>query len=661
MAAPHAPVPSGDDDDDRLDSWKQIASYLDRGERTVRRWELTEGLPVHRHVHQQRGTVWASRRELDEWSARRNVAAAVQPASTGSRRNWLLRAAGLTAAVAVVVAIVYRSPPSVPVVSPLTTYLGTESQPSLSPDGKRVAYFRGHLKAGRGEIQVRTVDGDDPAPLVQSANLVYDPAWSPDGASIAYLERLSTGTLLKVVPANGGETRMVADLGPVRLYMNSRHVSWMPDGRSIAVPASVDGQGSGIFLISVDGRERRLVSPPGDLREFAPAVSPDGRSIAYAHAALLGHGEGAELRRIRLSPDGRASAAETLYSSRGELNGFAWAPHGKELLACYADVFAPTALNLELVRIAVHPGATPQPTGVKPCFTLAVSRTGAIAFDRLQNDVGLFSQAIGGSAPPEPLFPSNRFQGYPDFSPDGRFIAFVSGRRDRAEIWVGEWKSRSLRPLVTLGRSVNGGPRWSPGGREILFAGANADEPSQVYTVPANGGPVRKVTSSPTPANNPSWSLDGGSIFYNVVNDSTVEIWKIARDGGRPERLLHDGGWFPMETATGSVVFKSGLPEMVREWRPGGPVRTIHQLDTFLPSFRAAPAGVYLAVPDSARRQTNFLLIPANGGPPRNLAALGQFGVHGLSVSPDGGTLIYGGASAEREADVFLIRNYPWD
>src|SRR5262245_31326771 len=52
---------------DRLDSWKQIAAYLEKSERTVRRWHETEGLPVHKHRHQQRGSVWAYASEIDAW------------------------------------------------------------------------------------------------------------------------------------------------------------------------------------------------------------------------------------------------------------------------------------------------------------------------------------------------------------------------------------------------------------------------------------------------------------------------------------------------------------------------------------------------------------------------------------------------------------------
>jgi TolB-like protein len=52
---------------ERLDSWKQIAAYLRRGVRTVRRWEREEGLPVHRHVHRTLGSVYAFTDEIDSW------------------------------------------------------------------------------------------------------------------------------------------------------------------------------------------------------------------------------------------------------------------------------------------------------------------------------------------------------------------------------------------------------------------------------------------------------------------------------------------------------------------------------------------------------------------------------------------------------------------
>jgi TolB-like protein/tetratricopeptide (TPR) repeat protein len=55
----------------RLDSWKEIAGYLNRHVTTVRRWEKFEGLPVHRHVHDKLGSVYAFRAELDAWALSR--------------------------------------------------------------------------------------------------------------------------------------------------------------------------------------------------------------------------------------------------------------------------------------------------------------------------------------------------------------------------------------------------------------------------------------------------------------------------------------------------------------------------------------------------------------------------------------------------------------
>ena len=61
------PPDSPDSQGPRLDSWKEIAAYLNRHVTTVRRWEKHEGLPVHRHVHDKLGSVYAFREELDEW------------------------------------------------------------------------------------------------------------------------------------------------------------------------------------------------------------------------------------------------------------------------------------------------------------------------------------------------------------------------------------------------------------------------------------------------------------------------------------------------------------------------------------------------------------------------------------------------------------------
>src|SRR5438067_2097181 len=72
--------PVGTAPEDRLDSWKEIAAYLKRDVTTVQRWEKREGMPVHRHLHDKMGSVYASRRELDAWAQSRRAALAAQPA-----------------------------------------------------------------------------------------------------------------------------------------------------------------------------------------------------------------------------------------------------------------------------------------------------------------------------------------------------------------------------------------------------------------------------------------------------------------------------------------------------------------------------------------------------------------------------------------------------
>src|SRR5436305_14316989 len=60
-----------DESPSRLDSWKEIASYLGRSEKTVRRWETGEALPIHRLLHEKRGSVYAYTGELDAWRGAR--------------------------------------------------------------------------------------------------------------------------------------------------------------------------------------------------------------------------------------------------------------------------------------------------------------------------------------------------------------------------------------------------------------------------------------------------------------------------------------------------------------------------------------------------------------------------------------------------------------
>jgi pentatricopeptide repeat protein len=65
--------PSQRSSGEQLDSWKEIAAYLGRDVTTAQRWEKREGMPIHRHVHDKRGSVYALSRELDAWRQSRRA------------------------------------------------------------------------------------------------------------------------------------------------------------------------------------------------------------------------------------------------------------------------------------------------------------------------------------------------------------------------------------------------------------------------------------------------------------------------------------------------------------------------------------------------------------------------------------------------------------
>ena len=100
--SPPATMPPANPPEDRLDSWKEIATHLDRDVTTVQRWEKREGMPVHRHLHDRSGSVYAYKSELNAWRQSRKPrfdeekAEAVEPSASvdadlGPSGAWLPR------------------------------------------------------------------------------------------------------------------------------------------------------------------------------------------------------------------------------------------------------------------------------------------------------------------------------------------------------------------------------------------------------------------------------------------------------------------------------------------------------------------------------------------------------------------------------------------
>ena len=137
--------------DDRLDSWKAISAYLKRDVTTVQRWEKREGMPVHRHLHDKLGSVYAYRTELDAWMSRRKPAlpepATTEPKARG-RALWVAAVAAV-AVLAAAAALWWTASPnrSTPLEAferaqfqMITDFEGAEQAAAVSRDGRFVAF-----------------------------------------------------------------------------------------------------------------------------------------------------------------------------------------------------------------------------------------------------------------------------------------------------------------------------------------------------------------------------------------------------------------------------------------------------------------------------------------------------------------------------------------
>src|SRR5579859_1212377 len=166
--------PSVNPPEDRLDSWKEIAAYLNRDVTTVQRWEKREGMPVHRHLHDRSGSVYAFRSELDAWSRSRSAQPAAEsddeltgefpvlpaPQAPSPRtRNYAIAIAATLAALAAIAIGWYersdhfwRNPLAGALYQSVTGFGGQNEAAAVSRDGKFVAFLSD--RGGRTDVWV---------------------------------------------------------------------------------------------------------------------------------------------------------------------------------------------------------------------------------------------------------------------------------------------------------------------------------------------------------------------------------------------------------------------------------------------------------------------------------------------------------------------------
>ncbi len=308
--------------------------------------------------------------------------------------------------------------------------------------GYFVAVKRARGRAGFGIVVATMIVGaisasGAPAGGVRADQLppkayLWGPAWSPDGAKIAFTAT-ARGDLW-VMNADGSGLRRLTDSRPGTPNYGARQPAWSPDGRTIAF-----GYGYvGISLIEADGTRLR---PFVRGYSFAADWSPGGRWIAYA--------AGGELNGTSIwvkSPDGskRRLVAERPCCNYS-FNDPTWSPDGE--------------------RMVFTVGQAPDSNPVENYLAVV---------DRFRGPV-------------KRLTVGRRYPADPDWSPDGRRIV-VS---DWSRIAGTQPKIVLLTPRTGVIRRIGTGvtPSWSPDGRRIAFSRGG-----RIWVMRADGSEAHALT-----------------------------------------------------------------------------------------------------------------------------------------------------------------------
>ena len=274
----------------RLDSWKAIAAHLNRDVRTVRRWEKSEGLPVHRHLHQSQSTVYAYPGEIDAWSVTRQPRREDVPA---------LRRPIRVLAFAALLTLSLLSAADTPFSAQAGAAQSADSQSAMttrrvwspapgsisrmgSTDGRYLTYGdnSGHLVVRdlhTGETLRFTNKGPfDRAEITEADYSVI----SPDGRQVVYA--FWNGHYdLRVVPVSAASSG-----APPRILLSNEDVDfahpqdWSPDGQQVLVAVSRKDGTDQLALVSTADGSLRVLKSLG-WRWPSARFSPDGRYIAY--------------------------------------------------------------------------------------------------------------------------------------------------------------------------------------------------------------------------------------------------------------------------------------------------------------------------------------------------------------------------------------------
>jgi Tol biopolymer transport system component len=184
--------------------------------------------------------------------------------------------------------------------------LQVEGRPSISPDGRRIAFVE------KGRLQIRDLDRLESREVPESDQAIA-PFWSPDGGQVGF----AAGGLLRKAPAEGGPARTICAIKPAGVFLGG---TWSPTGSIVVALAP----GQGLFQVPAEGGEMKPLlapDPAKGLFDFhGPSFLPDGHTLLVLVHPQTGYRlhvaafDGRQL--IRVTSESAGTVGSATYSKR---------------------------------------------------------------------------------------------------------------------------------------------------------------------------------------------------------------------------------------------------------------------------------------------------------------------------------------------------------
>ena len=356
-----------------------------------------------------------------------------------------------------------------------------------------------------------------------------------------------------------------------------------------------------------------------------------------------------ELYVLSLAADGTAAGKPrriTDAEQRPSIIDADWAPDGNKIVFSEGDYLYGTAW----VTPASGGKRVPLPEAGDRVGRLSVSRSASrFAFQRVSFDQhvwrmpGPHSSNRGG--PAERFTPSTEWEMEPQYSPDGKHVAFTSTRSGSAELWVSDSEGRNASQLTEFGGPVEGSPRWSPDSRFLVFDGGPGVS-SDLYIVSVLGGKPRRFTTEDSQETRPSWSRDGRRIYFGSNRTGVFQIWKAPVGGGPAVQVTRSGGEEAFESLDGKYLYWAKERKGAIWHMPvGGGAETRVTDAGGISGFAVAPPGIWFIDASSPSAAKLKVLDEAT----LRVSTFSEFPKEtridplstALSVSPDGRSILY--------------------